>query len=52
MLEIWLDVKTTASWTEIYNVIDSPAVSGRQAVIKGGYAYLPMAVPIFIATHV
>ena len=37
MLEIWLATKTTASWKELYGVIDSPAVSGGQAVIKGEY---------------
>ena len=37
MLEIWLATNTTASWTEMYDVIDSPAVSGGQAVIKGEY---------------
>ena len=39
MLEIWLDVGTATPWAKIYAVIDSPAVSGRQAVIKGEYSY-------------
>ena len=38
MLTIWLDTEIAASWTAIYNVIDAPAVSGGQAVIKGEYS--------------
>ena len=42
MLEIWLDNETAVSWAKIYNVIDSPAVSGGQAVIEGEYVYLQL----------
>ena len=38
MLSKWLDNETAASWTAICNVIDAPAVSGGQAVIKGEYS--------------
>ena len=38
MLEIWLEVDKTASWAKLYNVIDSAAVTGGQAVIKGDHS--------------
>ena len=38
MLESWLQVDTTASWAKLYNVIDSAAVTGGQAVIKGDHS--------------
>jgi len=32
MLEKWLEVDPTASWKKLFTVIESPAVSGGQAV--------------------
>ena len=38
MLEIWLDNEADASWAKIDAVINSPAVSGGQTVIKREYS--------------
>ena len=38
MLERWLGIDNGTSWAKVYNVIDSQAVSGDQAlIIKGEY---------------
>ena len=35
MLEKWLEVDPIASWGKLFTVIESPALSGGQAVDKG-----------------
>ena len=48
MLEKWLQMSVNPTWEELTTVINSPAVSSHQDVLKGNYAVLHTMIASYI----
>ena len=48
MLECWLDMDINATWKKLTTVINSPAVSSHQGVLKDNYTVLHTMIANYI----